>query len=107
MTDNETPTAGEIIEAGRRVRKGSKALGILYPTVIKTDDDDGATDVYFKVGNVFDVTQTDPIDGAAAPAFKRIAPDAHAMVSPDRASVAAYVAEGLGETQDFAPSDSQ
>lgn len=99
--------------AGRQVRKGSKALGILYPAPTGQKDEDGEDRVYFRVGNVFDISQTDPAEGAAAsdaPAIlaSRGFPRGWDKVEPGpEQGVAAYVAEGLGENVDFAPSDNR
>lgn len=55
--------------AGRSVIKGQKALSIWIPTTGKKDSDDEsgeAQDVRFICGSVFDITQTQDIDAAAA-----------------------------------------
>lgn len=54
---------------GRQVRKGERAIKIFgYSTKRiepdENDDDEGTTRVYYPVLSVFDISQTDPIDGA-------------------------------------------
>jgi len=46
---------------GRQVRKGEHSLGIWIPSFKKTEEDESNRPDYFIFGNVFDITQTDPI----------------------------------------------
>jgi len=47
---------------GRQVRKGEHSLGIWIPSFKKKEDNQDPTGPdYFIFGNVFDITQTDPI----------------------------------------------
>ncbi|MFF3982961.1 ArdC-like ssDNA-binding domain-containing protein [Streptomyces sp. NPDC001828] len=64
-------------ENGRSVRKGEKGLRIFAPMTVKKKDDTGAPVLdengqeqkrtIFKTVAVFDISQTDPIEGEAAP----------------------------------------
>lgn len=57
------------ISMGRKVRKGEKALRVLAPLPYKKVDEDGneKTGMWFKTVPVFDVSQTDPIEGHPNP----------------------------------------
>ncbi len=53
--------------AGRRVSKGSKAIGIFLPCNAKASEETGEPGgVFFRVVNVFDVGQTEPAEEPAA-----------------------------------------
>ncbi|MDW8810998.1 ArdC-like ssDNA-binding domain-containing protein [Streptomyces scabiei] len=64
-------------ENGRSVRKGEKGLRIFAPMTVKKKDETGAPDLddngqekkrtLFKTVAVFDISQTDPIEGEPAP----------------------------------------
>lgn len=53
-------------KAGRIVRKGEKSLLILCPASRKNKDnaEEGKDDVFFIGGNVFDISQTEPLSPA-------------------------------------------
>ena len=53
----------------RQVRKNSKAIRIIAPCVYEKQHDDGTTtqETYFKAANVFDIEQTDSLDGEEFP----------------------------------------
>jgi hypothetical protein len=48
-------------KAGRTVRKGEHGMAIFTPCHTKSDD--GSDETYFITSTVFDITQTDTIDG--------------------------------------------
>ena len=50
------------LDAGRCVRKGEKALAIWVPVEFKKGEDTDEKKTGFVIGNVFDVSQTDPIE---------------------------------------------
>jgi hypothetical protein len=53
----------EWLKAGRVVSKGQKGIQILVPLVIKTDKEDPNSDTFlrFRVGYVFDISQTEEL----------------------------------------------
>jgi hypothetical protein len=54
-------------KAGRKVSKGSKAIGIFLPCNAKADEESGEPGgVFFRVVNVFDIDQTEPAEEPAA-----------------------------------------
>jgi N-terminal domain of anti-restriction factor ArdC len=52
----------EWLAHGRQVRKGEQGIQILAPITKRTEDGDGEL-VAVRVAYVFDVTQTDPVEG--------------------------------------------
>ncbi|MCA1571085.1 MAG: ssDNA-binding domain-containing protein [Chloroflexi bacterium] len=75
---------------GRSVRKGEKGIRILAPISVKTRDEDADGDeqrrTFFRSVAVFDVAQTDPIEGATqaplSPPSAPITGDSHAHLLP-------------------------
>lgn len=55
------------IKAGRQVQKGQHAFVIFVPKGEKDEDDNIVEVERFFTANVFDITQTEPIDGEPAP----------------------------------------